>query len=73
MNAYCHEKSFFKWFETSPKDNINIETSVRSLIDEILKQKERLKSAERNIVRLADPVANTDENKKSRNSCCSGQ
>jgi hypothetical protein len=36
MDDYCQEKGFDKWFETSAKDNLNIETSIRYLIDEVI-------------------------------------
>ena len=35
MDEFCREKGFAKWFETSAKENINIETSTRFLIDEV--------------------------------------
>jgi hypothetical protein len=28
MDEYCQEKKFAKWFETSAKDNINIEEVI---------------------------------------------
>ena len=36
MNDYCREKGFDKWFETSAKENINIETSIKYLISEVI-------------------------------------
>ncbi len=36
MDEYCQEKGFSKWFETSAKENINIETSIRYLISEVM-------------------------------------
>jgi hypothetical protein len=36
MDEYCQEKKFAKWFETSAKDNINIETSIQYLIKEVI-------------------------------------
>lgn len=35
MDAFCAEKGFVKWFETSAKENINIEESARFLISEV--------------------------------------
>jgi hypothetical protein len=35
MDEYCQEKGFDKWFETSAKENINIDTSIRYLINEV--------------------------------------
>lgn len=36
MNDYCREKRFDKWFETSAKENINIDASIKYLIDEVI-------------------------------------
>ena len=35
MDAFCQEKGFVKWFETSAKENINIEAAARFLITEV--------------------------------------
>jgi len=35
MDQFCKEKGFVKWFETSAKQNINIETSTQFLISEV--------------------------------------
>ncbi len=36
MDDFCREKGFAKWFETSAKENINIDTSTRFLISEVI-------------------------------------
>ncbi|XP_013149624.1 PREDICTED: ras-related protein Rab-32 isoform X1 [Papilio polytes] len=36
MEEYCREKGFAGWFETSAKENINIEEAARSLVNKIL-------------------------------------
>ncbi|CAK1601700.1 unnamed protein product [Parnassius mnemosyne] len=36
MDEYCREKGFAGWFETSAKENINIEEAARSLVNKIL-------------------------------------
>jgi Ras-related protein Rab-32 len=36
MDEFCREKGFAKWFETSAKENINIDTSTRFLISEVI-------------------------------------
>jgi Ras-related protein Rab-32 len=36
MDEYCRDKGFAKWFETSAKENINIEASTRFLITEVI-------------------------------------
>ena len=35
MDEFCKEKGFAKWFETSAKENINIEESCQCLIREV--------------------------------------
>ena len=36
LDKYCEEKGFLGWFETSAKDNINIEEAANLLIDEVV-------------------------------------
>lgn len=36
MDEFCQETGFIKWFETSAKENINIETSIQYLINEVI-------------------------------------
>ena len=36
MDEFCQEKSFDKWFETSAKENTNIETAIQYLISEVI-------------------------------------
>jgi Ras-related protein Rab-32 len=35
MDDFCKEKGFAKWFETSTKENINIEAPFQFLISEV--------------------------------------
>lgn len=35
MDEYCREKGFAGWFETSAKENINIEEAARSLVNKV--------------------------------------
>lgn len=35
MDEYCKEKGFAGWFETSAKENINIEEAARSLVNKV--------------------------------------
>lgn len=35
MEEYCREKGFAGWFETSAKENINIEEAARSLVNKV--------------------------------------
>lgn len=40
MDEYCRDRNFVGWFETSAKENINVDDAARLLVDFIL-QKER--------------------------------
>ena len=35
LDKYCEEKGFLGWFETSAKENINIEEAANLLVDEV--------------------------------------
>lgn len=35
MDEYCKEKGFTAWFETSAKENVNIEEAARSLVSKV--------------------------------------
>ncbi|XP_014279361.1 ras-related protein Rab-32 isoform X1 [Halyomorpha halys] len=37
MNEYCEEHKFTAWFETSAKENINIEEAAKTLVDQIVR------------------------------------
>jgi Ras-related protein Rab-32 len=36
MNAYCEEKGFAAWYETSAKENLNINTATEQLVQKII-------------------------------------
>lgn len=36
MDDYCREKGFLSWFETSAKENVNIDEAARCLVSKIL-------------------------------------
>ena len=40
LDAFCKEHGFVAWFETSAKDNKNIEESVKGLVTSILQHPE---------------------------------
>lgn len=44
MDEYCREKGFAGWYETSAKENINIEEAARSLVNKILLNDKLLQS-----------------------------
>lgn len=35
MEEYCKEKGFANWFETSAKENINIDEAARCLVTKV--------------------------------------
>lgn len=35
MDEFCKEKGFAAWFETSAKENINIEEAARALVEKV--------------------------------------
>jgi Ras-related protein Rab-32 len=41
MDEYCRQNGFAGWFETSAKDNTNIEESAKALVSKVDK-KERM-------------------------------
>ncbi|XP_060825325.1 ras-related protein Rab-32 isoform X2 [Bombus pascuorum] len=43
MDEYCKEKNFAGWFETSAKENINIEEAARFLVNKILQNDQMMK------------------------------
>ncbi|XP_066581631.1 uncharacterized protein [Prorops nasuta] len=43
MDEYCKEKNFAGWFETSAKENINIEEAARFLVNKILQNDQIMK------------------------------
>ncbi|CAL7937742.1 unnamed protein product [Xylocopa violacea] len=43
MDEYCKEKNFVGWFETSAKENINIEEAARFLVNKILQNDQLMK------------------------------
>ncbi|XP_063979632.1 ras-related protein Rab-44 isoform X1 [Diachasmimorpha longicaudata] len=43
MDDYCKEKGFAGWFETSAKENINIEEAARFLVNKILQNDQIMK------------------------------
>jgi len=35
MNEFCQEKGFTAWFETSAKENINIDEAAKALVNKV--------------------------------------
>jgi len=73
MDDYCRENGFVGWFETSAKDNVNIDDAARSLVTRILDNDKRLSHLDN--PRSADTIrvdANSGQSAPTRQkSCCS--
>lgn len=54
MDEYCKQNGFAGWFESSAKDNVNIEESARSLVTKVGKNFTLYVSSESNIHFLLD-------------------
>lgn len=68
MDDYCKEKGFVAWFETSAKENINIDEATRSLVTQIL-QNDSLINSDSN--RDKDQITLSDDsNEQKRNKKC---
>ncbi|XP_013404929.1 ras-related protein Rab-32-like [Lingula anatina] len=46
MDEYCKDKAFAGWFETSAKENINIDEAARFLVTKILANEEHMQTNE---------------------------
>ncbi|CAF1426675.1 unnamed protein product, partial [Didymodactylos carnosus] len=68
MDEFCREKGFCKWFETSAKENINIEASAKYLIDEIMKHQDEITQKPKKADDLVDIEKNRSHDKK--RGCC---
>jgi len=69
MNKYCEEKGFAGWFETSAKDNINIDMAAKFLVGKILeiyKPKNEIPGGDNIVKPTADKKPDTKQG-----ACCS--
>ncbi|XP_037837537.1 ras-related protein Rab-32a isoform X4 [Kryptolebias marmoratus] len=68
MNNFCKEAGFLGWFETSAKDNINVDEAARFLVENILANDKGLPYEESNGDRIKlDQETVTAE---SKSGCC---
>eukprot|EP00993_Chasmostoma_nieuportense_P003661 NODE_4366_length_799_cov_72.492560_g4208_i0.p1 GENE.NODE_4366_length_799_cov_72.492560_g4208_i0~~NODE_4366_length_799_cov_72.492560_g4208_i0.p1 ORF type:complete len:207 (-),score=48.50 NODE_4366_length_799_cov_72.492560_g4208_i0:125-745(-) len=65
LDRFCEEHSFVGWYETSSKENINIETAFKFLVEKILENDKRLDHRDSG----AGNGVNLDT-KKSKSKCC---
>nr|XP_026497120.1 ras-related protein Rab-44 isoform X1 [Vanessa tameamea] len=70
MDEYCREKGFAGWFETSAKENINIEDAARSLVNKILLNDKLLQSSDKDGdgFALDHKIANGENNRDTSSS-----
>ncbi|XP_072029951.1 ras-related protein Rab-38-like isoform X1 [Amphiura filiformis] len=70
MEEYCKDKGFIGWFETSAKENINIDEAARFLVTAILANDKAInhddKEQEKDIIGLDSP----EPGEPSKSSCC---
>jgi len=74
MDEFCTEKGFHAWFETSAKENVNIDVAARSLVTKILQNDQALHQNDEDMVYSKDRIvvgnnqnSNGTENKSA---CC---
>jgi len=67
MDKYTHENGFIKWFETSAKDNVNIDKAAKFLVQHILENDIRRKQPTTGTV---DPSVNPPPTKEESGGCC---
>ncbi|XP_029458146.1 ras-related protein Rab-38 [Rhinatrema bivittatum] len=65
MDQFCKENGFVGWYETSAKDNINIEEAVQCLVKHII-------ASENGLMQSADPDVVKPQMNSSRIISCSG-
>jgi Ras-related protein Rab-32 len=70
MNEFCQDKGFIGWFETSAKDDINVEQAAKFLVSKILEKENALKQEEEKQTsdKLILGQDNNSQPKKSK--CC---
>lgn len=74
MEEYCRERGFAGWFETSAKENINIEEAARSLVNKILLNDKLLQSNDNrdgDRFALDHKIANGENSRDGRSKSCS--
>ncbi|KAB5548836.1 hypothetical protein PHYPO_G00060220 [Pangasianodon hypophthalmus] len=70
LNTFCKENGFVGWFETSAKENTNIEAAIRCLVENILAHEENAVSeSDPNTVTLSGNN-NTKDRGKAKCSAC---
>lgn len=69
MNEFCQDKGFIGWFETSAKDDINVEQAAKFLVSKILEKENLLKQEEEK--QTTDKlVLGQETNQPKKGKCC---
>ncbi len=72
MDQYCKEKELVGWFETSAKDNINIDKAFKFLVDRIMERISTLspKPQDPSVVHLDKEQSNNSAIVDKKSGCC---
>ncbi|KAM5262429.1 ras-related protein Rab-32 [Ctenodactylus gundi] len=68
MDQFCKDHGFAGWFETSAKDNINIDEAARFLVENILANDQRFPSEENDVDKIKLSRETFTEERRSQ--CC---
>ncbi|XP_052235224.1 ras-related protein Rab-32-like isoform X2 [Dreissena polymorpha] len=71
IDDFCKEKGFIGWFETSAKENINIDESARFLVTQVLQNDRTMKSDEAKDKDVRKLDEDSKPNKAEKKGCCS--
>jgi Ras-related protein Rab-32 len=72
MNSYCAENGFVGWFETSAKENKNIDEAARFLVEKILENHvEMNKEQNADVINFDDaPKGGSNTTEAKTGGCC---
>ncbi|XP_052827171.1 EF-hand calcium-binding domain-containing protein 4B isoform X2 [Octopus bimaculoides] len=70
MDDFCKEKGFLSWFETSAKENINIDEAARFLVGQILKNDQNMNTGSTEEDKERIQLANANQQEPTKKSCC---
>ncbi|CAF0848842.1 unnamed protein product [Rotaria sordida] len=70
MTEFCRKHKFIRWYETSARENINIEESILFLVKEIMKNINTMKSIRRRLSEVIEITQQTSSTKPNISYCC---
>eukprot|EP01012_Entosiphon_sulcatum_P048725 TRINITY_DN6724_c0_g2_i1.p1 TRINITY_DN6724_c0_g2~~TRINITY_DN6724_c0_g2_i1.p1 ORF type:complete len:219 (-),score=55.82 TRINITY_DN6724_c0_g2_i1:317-946(-) len=68
LDAFCQQHNFVGWFETSSKENLNIEKSFKHLVEKILENDRRLQADDP--TPSPDTIKDLTGGKQQKKKCC---